>query len=90
MADQKEMEGHKANLIVRSADTGEAVTQADMGKLVRNEEWAKGLIDPGTYEFAITSDALLLLCDECGQYRCVPEGLLCWHFETEDGTVEGT
>jgi len=56
------------------ADTGAPVTADDMEQIALNEAWADGLIYCDMEGFLLDSDGDLWLADECGAYRCAPEG----------------
>lgn len=53
---------------------GQTGQEPDLEKIVLTEPWAKGLIWCDVEGFALTQDGELILLDECGQWRCCPEG----------------
>ena len=48
--------------------------QPDLEALALTEAWARDLVYCDMEGFAVTEDGSLLLADECGNYRCCPEG----------------
>lgn len=49
-------------------------SQADLLQVALDEDWANGLIYCDMEGFAVGEDGSLYLLDECGNYRCPPEG----------------
>lgn len=60
---------HGFNVI--DTKTGEC---ANVEKIVREEEWAKGLMYMDIEGFAMLEDGNLILADECGNFAYCPEG----------------
>jgi len=46
----------------------------DMEAIALQEQWAYGLVYCDMDCFAVCPDGSLILLDECGSYRCCPEG----------------
>jgi len=57
----------------------------DLEQIAIHEKWADGLIWCDMEGFAMFEDGDLVLMDECGSYKYVPEGRfkIVWH-ERED------
>lgn len=63
-------------------------SEPDLAEIARTEEWAKGLVYCDMEGFAMFEDGALVLLDECGNWRCPPEGRFIMRWCEETSTDE--